>query len=295
MKEPTQTLQFVAEVSSNHQADLSRSLQFIETAAALGCDAVKFQLFRVQDLFADEILRKSKEHRVREAWELPLTFLPELSNCASEKGISFACTPFYLKAVEQLYPFVDFYKIASYELLWTDLLSACAETGKPLVLSTGMATLEEIDHAVESYSKAGGQELALLHCVSGYPTPVNQCNLAAIGTLTARYGCSVGWSDHSVSRAVISRAIHHWGASMIEFHLDLDGCGDEFRSGHCWLPNQIGPVIRETHDAILADGNGDKTPMPSEMGDREWRADPKDGLRPRLNVRQNWREAKCAQ
>ena len=190
---------------------------------------------------------------------------------------------------------MDFYKIASYELLWADLLSACAATGKPLVLSTGMATLEEIDQAVEVYHAAGGQELTLLHCVSGYPTPADQCNLAAIGSLSVRYGCPIGWSDHSVSEAVISRAVHHWGASMIEFHLDLDGCGDEFRSGHCWLPSQISPVIRRIRKAMLTDGNGEKIPMPSEMSDREWRADPSDGLRPYETVRRNWREKECDQ
>jgi N-acetylneuraminate synthase len=292
MRKQTQAPQFVAEVSSNHRADLSRSLQFIDRAADLGCDAVKFQLFRVQDLFAAEILHRSKQHREREAWELPLTFLPDLSNRARERGISLACTPFYLKAVEELYPFVDFYKIASYEILWTDLLASCAGTGKPLVLSTGMATLEEVDRAVESFYRAGGRQLTLLQCVSGYPTPVDQCNLAAIRTLSSRYGCSAGWSDHSVSQAVIFRAAHHWGASMIEFHLDIDGCGDEYPSGHCWLPDQIGPVIQAVRESIAADGDGKKTPMPSEIFDRDWRTDPNDGLRPLEIVRQSWRETK---
>jgi N-acetylneuraminate synthase len=295
MKQKKTFPQFVAEVSSNHQADLSRSLRFIDTASDLGCDAVKFQLFRVEDLFAPEILCRSKKHRDREDWELPLTFLPKLSSRARDKGISLACTPFYLEAVEQLYPYVEFYKIASYELLWTELLVACAKTGRPLVLSTGMATLNEIDRAVESFLAAGGQDLTLLHCVSGYPTPPEQCNLAAIATLSSRYNCPVGWSDHSVNGAVISRALHHWGASMIEFHLDIDGLGDEFSSGHCWLPDQIGPVIESTREALTADGTGEKAPMPSEINDRDWRADPRDGLRPFQVVRQRWSTRTCNQ
>jgi N-acetylneuraminate synthase len=295
MRETTHFPQFVAEVSSNHQANLSRAIDFIDCAASLGCDAVKFQLFKVKDLFAPEVLSRSQQHRERVAWELPLTFLPELSTRAREKGLSFACTPFYLEAVEQLYPFVEFYKIASYELLWTELLVACAKTEKPLVLSTGMANLDEIDQAVESYVGAGGKQLTLLHCVSGYPTPLKDCNLAAIRTLSSRYDCPAGWSDHSVSQAVIHRAVHHWGASMIEFHLDIDGVGDEYRTGHCWLPDQIGPVIREIHDSLRADGDGRKAPMPSEEKDRNWRTDPKDGLRPFQIVRQNWRNGTCSQ
>ncbi len=293
MREKIRPPIFVAEVSSNHQTDLSRSLEFIDEAAKLGCDAVKFQLFRVRDLFAKEILDRSQQHREREAWELPLNFLPELSKRARENGIELACTPFYLKAVDELNPFVDFYKIASYELLWTDLLNACARTGKPLVLSTGMGTLEEIDRAVDAFREAGGKELTLLQCVSGYPAPVKQCNLAAIRTLSSRYRCPAGWSDHSVSEAVIFRAVHYWGASMIEFHLDLDGHGDEFSSGHCWLPQQIGPVIQAIRTSLAADGDGEKIPMPSEVVERNWRTDPRDGLRPLEIVRQQWREERC--
>src|SRR5712691_10843271 len=108
---------FVAEVSSNHHRDLGRCLQFIETAAAIGCDAVKFQLFRVRELFAPQALHHDPELLAREAWELPVTFLPDLSACCREAGIHFSCTPFYLQAVEELLPFVDFFKVASYELL----------------------------------------------------------------------------------------------------------------------------------------------------------------------------------
>ena len=138
---------FVAEVSSNHGRDLDRCRRFIQTAADIGCDAVKFQLFRVRELFSPEALRCKPELLAREAWELPVAFLPELSACCREKGIALSCTPFYLDAVEQLHEFVDFYKVASYELLWNDLLAACAQTGKPMVLSTGMATLGEVENA----------------------------------------------------------------------------------------------------------------------------------------------------
>ena len=276
---------FVAEVCSNHNRDLGRCLAFIDKAAEIGCDAVKFQLFKMRELFAPEILAKRADLRRREAWELPVEFLPMLAAHCHEVGIQFACTPFYLDAVEELLPYVDFFKIASYELLWDDLLITCAKTGKPVVLSTGMATLDEVWRAVVTLREAGCEDLTLLHCVSSYPVLPNECNLAAIETLSCTCGCLTGWSDHSVNPGVIYRAVHYWGASMIEFHLDLDGEGREFSIGHCWLPEQIQPVIETVKIGFEADGNGEKVPMASELFDRDWRADPSDGLRPMEEAR----------
>lgn len=279
---------FIAEVSSNHARDLDRSLRFIDKAAEIGCDAVKFQLFRIEQLFAPEILSKSEKHRKRKEWELPLEFLPKLAERCREKNIQFSCTPFYLEAVAQLEPYVTFYKIASYELLWDALLTACAGTGKPVILSTGMATLDEIQHAVKVLREGGCRDLTLLHCTSAYPTPYAEANLAAIETLRKATGCRIGWSDHTVEPGVIHRAIHRWGAEVIEFHLDLEGKGEEYEAGHCWLPEQIGPVIEQVRKAAAADGTGVKEPVPAELPDRMWRADPSDGLRPLKPIRKNF-------
>ncbi|WP_148214005.1 N-acetylneuraminate synthase family protein [Desulfohalobium retbaense] len=317
------SVQFIAEVSSNHHQNLDRCFQFIDEAARIGCSGVKFQLFKVDELFAPEVFKAKPDVAKRRQWELPVAFLPELATRCHDNKISFSCTPFYLQAVQELSPYVDFYKIASYELLWDDLLKACAQTGKPLVLSTGMATMQEIEHAVNvildstPQTAEPGQRtpdhglrttdlppLTLLHCVSGYPAPPNQCNLAAIETIRNAYAqlsepcprtpdhgprtpdigapasIQVGWSDHSVSPGVIHRAVHRWGAKMIEFHLDLEGEGEEYSAGHCWLPDEIKPVIDTVQKGFQADGNGRKEPMASEADDRNWRADPEDGLRP---------------
>jgi len=287
LKPPMKT-QFIAEISSNHHQNLDRCLAFIDAAARIGCSAVKFQLFKVNQLFAPEILEKSEVHRRRKNWELPVEFLPALAERAQTLKMQFSCTPFYLQAVQELEPFVDFYKIASYELLWDALISACAGTGKPLILSTGMATLPEIQHAVAVAREGGCRKLTLLHCVSGYPAPAQECNLAAIETLRQACDCPVGWSDHSVSPAVLFRAVHHWGATAIEFHLDLEGEGEEFKTGHCWLPEQIKQVIETINLGHIADGTGEKIPVPVELADREWRADSTDGLRPLKHVRTNW-------
>ena len=277
---------FIAEVSSNHHRDFERCLHFIDTAAAMGCDAVKFQLFRVDRLFAPEILQKSAKHREREAWELPPEWSPRLAAHCRARHIAYSCTPFDLEAVQLLSDHVAFLKIASYELLWTDLLKACAKTKRPVVLSTGMADLAEVCAAVDTMRTAGCQDLTLLHCSSAYPTPARECNLAAIETLRHHTGCPVGWSDHSRQPAVLQRAIHRWAAAAIEFHLDLEGAGDEFAAGHCWLPDEMERVITESRTAFEADGASTKAPNPSEQPDRLWRADPSDGLRPLRSVRQ---------
>ena len=281
--------EFVAEVSSNHHQDLSRCFQFVEKAAQIGCSAVKFQLFKIEELFAPEVLKKNSGLRARKAWELPLYFVPEIKARCREKNIQFSCTPFYLEAVDELFPYVDFYKIASYELLWNDLLIACAKTGKPIVLSTGMATIKEIKQALEVLQKAGCCELTILHCVSGYPAPVLESNLAVIETLRRELKwqskIKFGWSDHSVTSGVLYRAVFTWQADMVEFHLDLDGMGEEFFSGHCWLPEHIKEVIKQVKNGFKADGRGIKAPVESELPDRNWRADPFDGLRPLKNFR----------
>lgn len=288
-------VRFIAEVSSNHHADIDRCLAFVDCAARTGCSGVKFQLFRIRELFAPEAIEHRSELLDREAWELPPDFVPRISSHAHGLGIEFSCTPFYLEAVEQLTPHVDFFKIASYELMWDALLSACAATGKPVVLSTGMASRDEVEHAVDTLIDSGCRDLTLLACVSGYPAPVSQANLSVveslreIGVRNQRARVHVGWSDHTVEPAVIHRAVHRFGASMIEFHLDLDGKGEEYASGHCWLPEAISAVIHSVKLGFDADGSKEIAPTEIEMIERNWRADPCDGLRPLLATRRELR------
>ncbi len=287
-------VEFIAEVSSNHNGNLNRCLKFVEEAKNCGCSGVKFQLFKIDQLFAPEILRYSKEHRKRKEWELPVEFLPEISKKCKEMDIKFICTPFYLDGVDELEPFVDAYKIASYELLWYELFKKCALTGKPVIMSTGMATLDEIDASVNVLVDNGCEDITILQCTSSYPTPPNQCNLSAIETMSNAIkvpkGASLrfGWSDHSVNEGVILRAIHKWNAEMVEFHFDLDEKGEEYKFGHCWLPDRIKNLIKIVKDGFSADGDGVKAPQENELDERNWRADPEDGLRPIKQTRIKW-------
>lgn len=283
---------FIAELGSNHNRDPERALALLDACAGAGAGAVKIQVFRIEDLFAPEILAAREDLRARRAWEFPVGELLEpLARRAHERGVQFGATPFGLWAVDALAPHVDFFKVASYELLWHDLLRACAATGKPLVVSTGMATDEEIDAAVAAVRDAGGEDLTLLHCVSAYPTPLDQCNLAAIAALRERHGCATGWSDHSADAAVVERAVRRWGATDVEVHVDLPDLSGNEAGEHNWTPADLADAIAAAsgpslHDASPADGDGVKRPMPVEAHDVPWRADPHDGMRPLLATRE---------
>jgi sialic acid synthase SpsE len=289
-------VEFIAEVSSNHNRDLGRMKDFITSAKEIGCSGVKFQLFKIEELFAPEILEKSATHRNRVKWELSEELIPELSNYAQSLNLSFSCTPFYLDAVDMLEPYVDYYKIASYELLWKELFEKSAKTGKPVVFSTGMATLDEVSNALNILVENQCSDITILHCNSAYPTPVKDANLAAIHALEKLVGdissskIKIGYSDHTVSPAVIYRAVHRYNVEFVEFHLDLDGKGEEYASGHCWLPDQISEVISTINDGFIADGSDVFGPAASELHDRDWRADPSDGLRPLRGTRSKFNE-----
>jgi sialic acid synthase SpsE len=286
----------IAEVGSNHNRDLGRAVRLIDACAKAGATAVKLQVFKIDELFAPEVLARRPELAARRQWEFPLELLPALRETCDSAGIELGATPFSLWAVAELDASLDFFKVASYELLWLDLIRECASTGKPLLISTGMATLDEIGPAVEAAREAGCRDLTLLHCVSGYPTPPAQANLAAIATLRKNFGCKVGWSDHTSLPWVAERAVTRWGATAVELHVDLDGAG--FEAGeHNWTPADLRAFTEALRredgagggsgerDEQAADGDGVKQPMPIEGADVGWRADPADGLRPLASVR----------
>lgn len=279
---------FIAEVSGNHQQDLDRCLDFIDVAAQIGCDGIQFQLFQLDKLFSPEVIARSKAHALKRNWELPLSFLPRIANHCENRKIRLGFTPLYLEAVEELLPYVDFFKISSHELQWEALLILCAQTGKPVLISTALATMEEVDNAVAVLQQNGCEDLTVLQCVSAFPAPLAECNLSVIDVYRNRYNVRVGWSDHSVSPAVMYRAVWELHSDVVEFHLDLDGDGPEYRAGHCWLPHEIAFVIRTVKEGQVAGGDGDKVPVPAELSQRAWRADPMDGLRPMRSLRKDW-------
>jgi N-acetylneuraminate synthase len=283
---------FISEISSNHNNDLSRCKELIDATKEAGCDGVKFQLFKIDKLFSSEALIHKPEIALRKKWELNEKIIPELSTYAKNLGLLFSCTPFYIDGVKILNPYIDFFKIASYELLWKELFVECANTGKPLVFSTGMSVEHEIKSALDSISNSPVKEIMMLHCNSSYPTPVGDVNLSVLDNLRNKFQNYLvekkiyfGYSDHSVIDSVILNSIIRYNSKMIEFHIDLEGDGFEFESGHCWLPDQIKKVIDFLEEINLSNGKPEITPSNSELIEREWRADPLDGLRPLIKTR----------
>ena len=231
--------QFISEISSNHNSNLKRSLKLINVSSKIGFDIVKFQLFKIDKLFSKEILFKSKNHRDRKKWELKEKYIPILAKECKKNKIKFCVTPFYLEAVDIIKPYVDFIKIASYEILWEDLLIKCAKTKKPIIISTGMASMSEIEYTykiakkygskditllycVSNYpskisdfnlnnikilKKNGAKKIIILHCVSNYPAKLKSLNLSAISTLRKKTKLDIGWSDHSAKSLVVYKAI----------------------------------------------------------------------------------------
>lgn len=277
---------FIAEVCSNHNGSLNRCLKFIKTAKEIGCYGVKFQLFKTEKLFANEILKKSPIHRKRKKWELPEKFIKRISVECKKRKIKFGCTPFYLESLPLLKKYVDFIKISSYEILWRDLLIECAKLRKPIIFSTGMANIKEIRNAKKILKYNGAKDITVLHCVSEYPANLDKINLNYFSYLKKNISTKVGWSDHTRDKLLLNYLISKFNLDAVEFHLDLDKKGFEYGDGHCWLPEEIENVIK--FYSKVKNKNSKKNLKKIsliEKKERFWRADPIDGLRPMKIIR----------
>ena len=272
---------FIAEVCSNHNGSLKRALNFVDMAKDNNFFAVKFQLFRIEKLFSKDAKKLYKKAEKKIIRELPREFIPKISEYCKKKRIKFSCTPFDISAVRFLKQYVDFFKIASYELSWPNLLKECARTKKPVILSTGMSKFEEVKNAMKILRSNKCKKISLLHCVSSYPANITSCNLNSINFLRDKFKCPVGWSDHTVNQLLIYSAINNHLADYVELHVDLDGEGWENQSGnHCWMPNDIKNLMNYLKNEVVIEGLYNKKVSKEEYKERKFRADPDDGLRP---------------
>lgn len=284
---------FIAEICSNHKNNLERSKKLILECKRAGFDAVKFQLFSANKLFTKKVLTKSKSHKNIKRLELSKNLIPRLYNYSKKLKIKFGCTAFDIESCRYLKDYVDFFKIGSYELLRTDLFQECIKSKKKIIFSTGMANKQEILKVIEIFKKKKYYKFSVLRCVSNYPLKSNFSNIKSIQTLKLLLNkkinkhIKVGWSDHSKSKAVILTSILKYGAEIVEIHVDLDGKGDEFKGGHCWLPHEIKKVIEIVNQSNILTGNGKLDYQKSEKNERNWRSDPSDGLRPLKKIRNN--------
>ncbi len=272
---------FIAELGSNHNGSLDRCYKLITTAKDIGCWAVKFQLFD-ENLYAPQYIKQRERLR---KWQLPLDYIPKIAEYCKEKDIKFGCSVFYFEAVEILKPYVDFFKIGSYEMLYIDLIKTVIQAGKPWMISAGMSL--NYPGTIIAIQLMGANMMnspcTIFHCNSNYPALPEGCELKDIQELSSLFEFSktpIGWSDHTRHPGVIYAAIAQ-GAEVVEFHMDLeDEQGWEYEHGHVWLPSEIKEVIGNVRI-------GEAASQPNEQKLehlRQQRTDV-DGMRPMREVR----------
>ena len=277
-------LEFVAEIGSNwYTGDsgggLDRAKELINSAASHGADAVKFQLFR-----ADKLNRDGGE--AIKGMELPVSWVEELFDHASSRNVEFLCTPFYVEAVRILNPYVKRWKVASWDLTYAPLLDEISKTGKPVILSTGAATTDEIESAVIDHLRPRKEQLCnditLLHCTGGYPTQPQDMMLVRIGELGAEFFPShVGLSSHCTDIAVTASSVLY-NAELIEVHYDLeDKKGVE--SGHSYTPSQFAKLVVLANKLRAAQDCDCVMTLSDKVARNMYRRDPSDWLRPVKN------------
>lgn len=254
----------IAELSANHNGSIERALQTIEAAKQSGADAIKLQTYTADTMTID---CDSPDFRIKGGlwdsyklydlykWaETPYEWHQTLFEHARKLGITAFSTPFDESAVDLLESLnAPAYKIASFELLDLPLIRYVARTGKPMILSTGMANEAEINEAVCAARDAGCHDLVLLHCISSYPTPMHQSNLRQIPALADRFGVLAGLSDHTLGTTASVAAIA-LGACLIEKHFTLSRADKGPDSEFSIEPPELERLCADTKNAWLALG-----------------------------------------
>jgi N,N'-diacetyllegionaminate synthase len=262
----------VAELGNNHEGDPGVARELVERAADAGAHAVKLQTFEPR-LFVRPRDRQRLEQMSR--FQLPDEVVEELAALARERDLGFMSTPLDMRSADFLEPLVDAYKVASGDNDFVPLIDRLADSGKPMVISTGLLDLEGVralwGRLVTRRGGDGG--LALLHCVAAYPVPPGQANLAAIELIAEDLGCIVGWSNH-VPGIEVSVAAVALGARIVETHFTLDHHFSEFRDHQMSAdPDEMrslvervadSPAIGPGPEAEVARGRREKAVQPAE-------------------------------
>ena len=260
----------IGEIGINHNGDVDVAKQLIDVSADAGAQAVKFQK-RTPHISTPQDMR----HTIRQTPWGEMTYLDyryrvefereqyaEIAQHASSRGIDWFASPWDVPSVAFLEELgVSCHKVASASVTDLELLAALRDTGKPIILSTGMSTLEEIDRAVEVL---GTDQLVVLHATSTYPLPAEEANLRVIGVLQERYGVPVGYSGHEPGLE-ISLAAVALGAVMVERHITLDRDMWGSDQAASLEPQQFVDLVRDLRTVERALGDGNKRVMPGEL------------------------------
>ena len=271
----------IAEMSANHNGNLDVALRIVEEAKRAGADAIKMQTYRPDTItlksdlpdfqISDGLWAGRTLYDLYEWAHTPWDWHKPLFDRARQLGITIFSSPFDTTAVDLLEDLgAPAYKIASFEAVDLSLIKYVASTGKPMIISTGMANIEEIEEAIEAARVGGCKELAILHCVSGYPAPASDYNLRTIPDMIERFGLVTGLSDHTLDNttAITSVAL---GASIIEKHFTLDRNGGGPDDSFSLEPADLIALCRDTKTAWQALGQIDYERKSSEKANIKFR------------------------
>ena len=278
---PTHKPYIIAELSANHNGDLSAALATIEAAAKAGADAIKIQTYTPETM---TIKSDQEDFQVRgglwDGYQLydlydwahtPYEWHEALFAKAKALGITLFSTPFDETAVELLEELnAPAYKVASFEMTDLPLIKRIAQTGKPMIISTGMANLSEIQEAIDTATANGCNELVVLHCISAYPAPYEQANLATIADISKRFNVLSGLSDHTLGTVASVSAIA-LGACLIEKHFILDRSHGGPDSAFSIEPGELKRLVEETQAAHQAIGAAGYERKPAEEASIKFR------------------------
>lgn len=266
----------IAEAGVNHNGDIELAKRLIDVAVEASADAVKFQTFKAEKTissntpratYQSENMPEVSETQLEMVKKLELKFedFKTLKEYCDNKGIMFLSTPFDFESVDILEPLIPAYKIASGEIINIPLLKYIASKGKPMILSTGMATLGEIEEAIEAIDEINPSiSKILLHCTTNYPTPFEEVNLRAMLTLKEAFKLPVGYSDHTLGIEVPVAAVA-LGAKVIEKHFTLDRSlqGPDHKAS--LEPDELKAMVIAIRNVEKALGDGIKRPNRSEL------------------------------
>ncbi|MEY0737797.1 pseudaminic acid synthase [Providencia stuartii] len=271
----------IAELSANHNGDINRAFKIMEEAKKAGADAIKLQTYTHDTITLDCDSEDFQIHgglwdgqtlyELYKGAHMPWEWHKPLFEKAQELGITILSSPFDFTAVDLLEKLdAPAYKIASFELIDLPLIKRVAQTGKPMIMSMGMANEEEIAEAIQTARENGCKELVVLHCVSGYPAPAEQYNLRTIADMTQRFDVLSGLSDHTIDNATAVASVA-LGACLIEKHVTLDRNGGGPDDSFSLEPHELQALCKDAKTAWAALGKVNYERTEAEKGNVKFR------------------------